>query len=85
MHGGKMDAADISEIISKHRNIGIQSAGAQRSIGLKILSTLGYVEIDREGNRLREVRLVKGKAATGGRQPAKAKKAKKAKKVKRRN
>ena len=59
-YGGKMDAADITTAIAEHRNLSPQSAGGFRSAGLKALEALGYVEIDREGNRMREVRLIKG-------------------------
>ena len=64
VHGGKMDAANITTAIAEHRKVSKQSAGAVRSNGLKILETLSYAGIDREGNRLREVRLIKSAAGS---------------------
>lgn len=57
--GGKMDAADITEAIAQHRGCQQTSASATRSGSLKMLEALGYVKIKREGQHLREVRLVK--------------------------
>ena len=62
-YGGKMDAAEITTAIAEHRNCMPQSAGSQRSSGIRILEALDYIEVDRQGNRLGEVRLMgrKGK------------------------
>ncbi len=73
-HGSKMDAADITTVIAEHRGCQTQSAASARSSGLRVLEDLGYVEIDREGNRLREVRLIK--SAAGSKRQAKKRKAK---------
>lgn len=61
-HDGSMDAADITDIIARHRNMRLPSASGIRSGGLRLLEALDYVAIDREGNRLRQVRLLKGLA-----------------------
>jgi hypothetical protein len=58
-HKGTMDASALTDAIAAHRDVRAQSAAAQRSGGLRVLEALGYVEIEREGNRLRQVRLVK--------------------------
>ena len=62
-YGGKMNAAEITTAIAEHRHCKLQSAGSQRSPGIRILEALGYIEVDRQGNRLGEVRLIgrKGK------------------------
>jgi hypothetical protein len=57
-----MDAADITDIIARHRNMRLPSASGIRSGGLRLLEALDYVAIDREGNRLRQVRLLQGLA-----------------------
>ena len=57
--GGTMEAADITEAIVEHRGCKPQSAGSQRSSGVRLLEALDYVEVEREGNRLGTVRLVK--------------------------
>ena len=59
-HDGMMEAAEITAVIAAHRNLRPPSASGIRSGGLCLLEELGYVEIDREGNRLRQVRLLKG-------------------------
>lgn len=59
-HGETMNATDITDVIAQHRNMRSQSASGIRSGGLRLLEALDYVEIDREGNRLRQVRLLKG-------------------------
>lgn len=59
--GGKMDAAEISEAIAEYRGCQLQSAGSQRSNGLRMLGALGYVGVERQGNRLGEVKLLKKK------------------------
>jgi hypothetical protein len=59
-HGGTMDAAEITDAIAEHRNMRPPSASGIRSGGLRLLEALDWVEIDREGNRLRQVRLLKG-------------------------
>ena len=59
--GRKLDAAEISEAIAAYRGCQLQSAGSQRSNGLRMLQALGYVEVERQGNRLGEVRLLKKK------------------------
>jgi len=56
--GGRMDATELSERIQKHRQMTRESAMATRSAGLKTLEVLGYVEVDRVANRLKEVRLL---------------------------
>jgi hypothetical protein len=61
-HDGSMDAADITDIIARHRNMRLPSASGIRSGGLRLLEALDYVAIDREGNRLRQVRLLQGLA-----------------------
>jgi hypothetical protein len=61
-HGGTMDADAITEAIVTHREIPAPRAAAYRSGGLRLLDALGYVDIAREGNKLRQVRLVKSKA-----------------------
>lgn len=61
-HGGTMDADMITEAIVAHREIPASRAAAHRSGGLRLLETLGYADIAREGNKLRQVRLVKTKA-----------------------
>ena len=53
-----MDAAAITEAIAAHRKLGSPSAAAIRSNGLRLLEDLACVSIDREGNRLRRVRLL---------------------------
>jgi hypothetical protein len=40
----------------------LPSASGIRSGGLRLLEALDYVAIDREGNRLRQVRLLQGLA-----------------------
>lgn len=60
LHGGKMCAAELTEFIIAERNISKQSAMAIRSIGLKALEVLGYVEVEREGNRLGRIKLIDG-------------------------
>jgi len=57
-HGGRMAAADISAAIAEHRHCKPQSAGAHRSAGISTLEALGYIEVDRQRNRLGEVRLI---------------------------
>lgn len=57
--GGRMDAADITTAIVEHRHCRPQSAGSQRSSGISMLEALGYIEVERQGNRLAEVRLIK--------------------------
>ncbi|MBI2950822.1 hypothetical protein HYY27_01940, partial [bacterium] len=69
-HGGRMDAADITEAIARHRGCKQISAGAVRSGGLRVLEALGYVEIHREGHHLREVRLVKNVDGNGEKEKA---------------
>ena len=59
-HDGAMDATDITSMIAKHRNMRLPSASGIRSGGLRLLEALDYVAIDREGNHLRQVRLLKG-------------------------
>jgi hypothetical protein len=59
-HGGTMDATDITGAIARHRNMRLPSASGIRSGGLRLLDALDYVEIEREGNRLRQVRVLKG-------------------------
>ena len=59
-HGGAMDATDITDVIAEHRNMRPPSASGIRSGGLRLLQALDYVAIDREGTRLRQVRLLKG-------------------------
>jgi len=61
-HDGSMDAADITDIIARHRHMRLPSASGIRSGGLRLLEALDYVAIDREGNRLRQVRLLQGLA-----------------------
>jgi hypothetical protein len=55
-----MDATDITDVIATHRNLRSPSASGIRSGGLRLLEALNYVEIDREGNRLHQVRLRHG-------------------------
>jgi hypothetical protein len=55
-----MDATDITGAIARHRNMRLPSASGIRSGGLRLLDALDYVEIEREGNRLRQVRVLKG-------------------------
>ncbi len=63
-YGGRMDAADITTAIVEHRHCMPQSAGSQRSTGIRMLEALGYIEVERQGNRLCGVRLIKkGKSA----------------------
>lgn len=57
-YGGRMDAADITAAIVEHRHCMPQSAGSQRSSGIRMLEELGYIEVDRQGNRLGKVRLI---------------------------
>jgi hypothetical protein len=61
-HDGSMDAADITDIMARHRHMRLPSASGIRSGGLRLLEALEYVAIDREGNRLRQVRLLQGLA-----------------------
>ncbi len=56
--GGTMDAAAITEAIARHRRLPSASAAAVRSSGLRLLEVLACVSIDREGHRLRRVRLI---------------------------
>jgi hypothetical protein len=55
-----MDATDITDVIAEHRNLQPPSASGIRSAGLRLLEALDYVAIDRQGTRLRRVRLRKG-------------------------
>ncbi len=57
-NGGTLDATEITNILARAQNINVQSASAKRSGGLRLLEVLGYVDIERQGNRLRQVRLL---------------------------
>jgi len=57
-HGGVLEANDITTILARAQQIQPQSAAAKRSGGLRLLEALGHVQIEREGNRLRQVRLL---------------------------
>jgi hypothetical protein len=57
-NGGTLDAAAITEAIATHRGLGAPSAAAVRSNGLRLLEDLACVSIEREGHRLRRVRLL---------------------------
>lgn len=61
-HDGTMAATDITDAIAAHRNMQGSRASGIRSGGLRLLESLDYVEIERQGNRLRQVRLLKGLA-----------------------
>ncbi len=56
--GGTLDATEITNILARSQNISVQSAAAKRSGGLRLLEVLGHVDIERQGNRLRQVRLL---------------------------
>ena len=58
--GGTMEAAAITAAIASHRRLPSPSAAAVRSSGLRLLEDLDCVSIEREGNRLRRVRLFGG-------------------------
>ncbi|PON15018.1 hypothetical protein C2W62_26005 [Candidatus Entotheonella serta] len=57
-HGGTLDATEITNILARSQNISVQSAAAKCSGGLRLLEVLGHVDIERQGNRLRQVRLL---------------------------
>jgi hypothetical protein len=57
--GGRLDAADITAAIAAYRGCTQQSAGSQRSNGIRMLEALGYIKVEREKNKLGEVRLIK--------------------------
>jgi hypothetical protein len=57
--GGTMEAAALTEAMARARGVEPASAASMRSSGLRMLEALGHAEVQRNGQRLGQVRLIR--------------------------